>query len=181
MNNLLQKEPPKMNDESGTNVKRFLSTRGLLLMKEFRDINIIKCQYGVKINISTAIISTMASATSRNEVKYGIRFEATDEDGREAGSSFLDFDEFDELVAALDFVNSLAQQMINQQRDYTEVNFITKDNIKFGFYQSEGNQLGFINLDGYGDSAFVTIPMLEFVKKNIEFAKSYLVSRGATE
>lgn len=180
MNNLLPKESPKMNDESGTNVKRFLSTRGLLIMKEFKDINVVKCHYGKKINISTAIISTMASPTIRNKVEYGVRFELIDEDEREAGMAFLDFDEFDELISALDFVNSLAQQMINQQRDYTEINFITKDSIKFGFFQSEGNQLGFINLDSYGDSAFVTLPMLEFVKKNIEYAKNYLVSRGAT-
>jgi hypothetical protein len=114
MNNFLPKETPKMKDESGTNVKRFLSTRGLLIMKEFKDINVVKCHYGKKINISTAIISTMASPTIRNKVEYGVRFELIAEDEREAGMAFLDFDELDELISALDFVNSLAQQMINQ-------------------------------------------------------------------
>ena len=180
MNNILPKEPPKMDDDEGTNVKRFLSMRGILLVKEFREINVVKCEYRKKINISTAIISTMATATTKGDVNYGLKLEAFDEDGRDDGSAFIDFDEFDELISAFDFIESLSKQMIVQKRDYTEVNFITKDNIKFGFYQSEGRQMGFINLNSYSDLTFVTIPILKFFKQNIEYAKNYLVSRGAT-
>jgi glutaredoxin-related protein len=182
MNNLVTIAPPKPNEneETGTNVKRFLSMRGTLMMKEFRDVNVIKCEYGKKINIATVIISTMATTTKRSEIRYGIKFEALDEDGQDAGTAFMDFDEFDELISALEYINKLAQEMFNQQRDYTEVHFITKDNIKFGFFQQEGRQLGFIELDNYRGHAFLSLPMLDFVRKNVVFAKDFLLSKGAT-
>ena len=178
MNNLVPASPPKMDDEPGSDVKRFLATRGLLIMKEFHDINDIKCEYGVKISMSTAIISTMESSTTPSRISFGLRFEMYEEDVVR-DSAFLDFDEFMEVAAALEFIGSLSAKMLTEQRDYTEVNFITKDNIKFGFYQSDGRQLAFMNLDSYGESAFLSMRTLDFVKQNIEYSKNYLISRGA--
>lgn len=176
------KEPPKPQEPQetpGSTVKSFLASRGLLIIKEFRPINVVKCEYGTRINLETAIISTMASATIPGKVSYGVKFEMQDTQGDEQGSAFLDLDEFDEVISALEFINKLALEMANQQRDYTEVNFVTKDDIKFGFFQSEGRQLAFTKLQSYGNSAYLNLNMLKFVKENLEWAKSYLISRGA--
>lgn len=179
MNELISPEPPKMEEETGSNVKRFLTSRGLLIMKEFRHINDVRTEYQGKIEISTAIISSMETSTSPSRVNYGIKIEVYDLDGSVRGSAFLDFEEFDEVIAALEFIKSLSEKMLNEKRDYTEVNFITKDEIKFGFYQSEGKQMAFMNVDNYGETTFLSIRMLDFIRQNIEFSKNYLVGRGA--
>jgi hypothetical protein len=45
----------------------------------------------------------------------------------------LDYDEIAEVIEALGFIDDVAKKMFGQQRDYTEVNYLTKDNLKFGF------------------------------------------------
>jgi len=112
-------------------------------------------------------------------VQYGIKLEHTDEDGDMRGSGFLDYDEIAELIAAFDFIHSVANQMVGQQRDYTEVTYQTKDNLKFGFYQSDGQQPGFIDVGGYGQSLFISVSKLQNLKSSIEAARQHLVSRGA--
>jgi len=45
-------------DEKSTNVGRFLARRGVLLIKEFRDISAVKGEYGGKVSVSTLILSS---------------------------------------------------------------------------------------------------------------------------
>src|ERR1044071_2958220 len=118
-------------DEKSTNVGRFLARRGVLLIKEFRDMSAVKGEYGGKVSVSTLILSS--AQTTRGDVQYGIKLEYTDENGDTRGSGFLD-----DEIAAFDFFHSVANKMVGQQRDYTEVTYQTKDNLKFGFYQSDG-------------------------------------------
>ena len=95
----------------------------------------VKGEYGGKVSVSTLILSS--AQTTRGDVQYGIKLEYTDENGDTRGSGFLD-DEIAELIGAFDFFHSVANKMVGQQRDYTEVTYQTKDNLKFGFYQSDG-------------------------------------------
>lgn len=177
MNGLVPPRKEGDTGERGTNVGRFLAKRGLLLMKESRDFGAVRCDYGDKISISTLILSSAKS--TRGNTSYGIRFGHADEEGVERESAFLDFDEIDEFVGAFDFVDNLARQMLNQQRDYTEITYSTKDNIKFGFYQAEGQQHAFIDVGGYGNSAFLDVGKLQTLKRIIQAATQHLVSRGA--
>jgi hypothetical protein len=178
MNNLVPSAPPPA-DEAGTDVKKFLTTRGLLFRKEFREVNVMRCEYGAKLKISTVIISTMQTSTSPSRVTYGVRFEVEDGD-RELGTAFLDFDECPEVISAHEFINRLAREMQTQQLDTTEINYLTKDDIKFGFFQTQDRgHLAFLNLNSYGDAVFLSLPMLEFIKKNLEFARDFLINKGA--
>lgn len=67
------------------------------------------------------------------------------------------FDEIAELIGAFDFIHSVANKMVGQQRDYTEVTYQTKDNLRFGFYQSDSEQQAFIDVGGYGQSLFISV------------------------
>lgn len=149
-------------------------------MRESREIGTVKCNYGQKINISALIISAASSASVRGEKNYGIRFEEMNE-GQVQGGAFLDFDEVEEFTAALDFVDTLAKQMVQQQRDYTEVTYSTKDNIKFGFYQSEGQQQAYVDVKGYGDSVFLDMEKLQTLRQIVDRARKHLIARGAED
>jgi len=164
-------------DEKSTNVGRFLARRGVLLIKEFRDMSAVKGEYGGKVSVSTLILSS--AQTTRGDVQYGIKLEHTDEDGDIRGSGFLDYDEIAELIGAFDFIHSVANKMVGQRRDYTEVTYQTKDNLKFGFYQSDGQQQAFIDVGGYGQSLFISVSKLQNLKSSIEAARQHLMSRGA--
>jgi hypothetical protein len=118
-------------EDKKTNVGRFLAKRGILLIKEFRDMLSVYGDYPGKITISSLILSTAKS--THGEVLYGVKLEHLDDDNAVQGSGFLDYDEIEEVVGAFDFLDSVAQQMLVQQRDYTEVTYSTKDNLNSGF------------------------------------------------
>lgn len=180
--NLIPVEPPKPEEPQGTNVKRFLSSRGLLLMKEFKDVNTVRCDYGTKIDLATVMISRMGTDSAPPKINYGLKLEMTDSDDR-SDSAFLDFEEFEEVISALEFISSLANRMRSEQRDYAEVTYITKDEITLGFFQHAGAgglQTAYVKLSGYGDAGYLSLQMLEFLKKNLEYARDYLRSKGAT-
>lgn len=179
MNELIPTEQSKGKEESGTNVGRFLAKRGLLLMRESREIGTVKCDYGNRIIISSLIISAASASLIRGETSFGVRFDLTDENGQAQGGAFLDLDELDELIAALNFVGTLAKDLLNQERDYTEVAYSTKDNMRFGFYQLHGQQQAFIDVTGYGNSIFISVLKLQSVRQTIENAMKHLLSRGA--
>ena len=164
-------------EEKNTNVSRFLAKRGILLVKEFRDMFPVRGDYSGKIGIATVILSTAKSAYA--DVQYGVKLEHLDEEGEIRGSGFLDYDEIDEVIGAFDFLDGVSQQMLNQQRDYTEVTYSTKDNLKFGFYQLDGQQHGFIDVGGYGESLFLSVSNLRLLRESIHAAKQHLLSQGA--
>ena len=137
----------------------------------------VKGEYGGKVSVSTLILSSAKS--TRGDIQYGIKLEHIDEEGDMRASGFLDYDEIAEVIGALDFIHGVAEKMFGQPRDYTEVTYQTKDNLKFGFYQSEGQQQAFIDVGGYGQSLFISVPKLQNLKRSIEGAKEPLISRGA--
>ena len=169
-------QEPKTGEKT-TNVGRFLLKRGILLVKESREMAPVKGDYGDILGISSVILSSAKS--THGDVQYGIKLEHLNEEGDVRGSAFLDFDELAEIISAFDFVDGIARQMLGQERDYTEVTYLTKDNVKFGFYQSEGHQHAFIDVGGYGQSLFLSLPKLQHLRKSIEAANAHLLSRGA--
>jgi hypothetical protein len=177
MSAMLPTQAREKTEEKATNVGRFLAKRGILMVKEFRDMLAVSGDYGGKIRIASVILSSAKS--THGDVQYGIKLEQTDEDGDIRASGFLDYDELPEIISAFDFLDGVAQQMVDQERDYTEVTYLTKDNLKFGFYQMEGEQQAFVDVGGYGQSLFLLVSSLQLLKESIEAAKAHLISRGA--
>ncbi|HEV2862691.1 MAG TPA: hypothetical protein VGX48_16875 [Pyrinomonadaceae bacterium] len=176
MSNIVLNEKRKA-DEPQTEAARFLARRGVLMMKEFREIGTIRCEYGKKIAIKTLVITSAVMTTGN--ISHSIAFDLIDEDGRESDSAFLDFDETEEFINAFDFITTRAKQMSAEVRDYTEVIYISKDGITFGYYQSEGVQQPFVRLGSYSDTTFLSFQWLQSMKQALEMAKSHLISRGA--
>jgi hypothetical protein len=177
MSAMIPRKEAEKEGEKSTNLGRFMTKRGILLMKEFRQIGIASGDYGDRIVVSTLIISQARS--TKGNVQFGIRFEHYDDAGDLRDSGFLDYDEIAELMGALDFVDTLAGQMVTQKRDYTEINYLTKDNLKFGFFQSNDGQQAFVDISGYGRSLFLSLGELQDLKQTIGRAKEHLVSKGA--
>jgi hypothetical protein len=179
MSAMVPSKKDEKSEDKSTNVGRFLAKRGILLIKEFRDMLPVRGEYGGKLGIASVTLSSAKSI--RGDVQYGIKFEHLDDESNIRASGFLDYDEVAEVIGAFDFLNGVAGQMINQERDYTEVTYSTKDNLKFGFYQLQGHQQGFIDVGGYGESLFMSVSNLQLIRKSIDAATQHLVSRGAEQ
>lgn len=164
-------------ESEGTNVRRFLAQRGVLVIRESRDIGRLKGQYSDSINIASVLFSIIKGTTQ--DATFGVQLERIDSDGNTESSAFLDFDELAELIEAFDFISSVAPKMAREQRDYTEVSYSTKDNVKFGFYQKDGQQLAFVNVQAHGDSTFLPVEKLQQMKQSLVNAQTHLISRGA--
>jgi hypothetical protein len=176
MSNMALNEKRKA-DEPQTEAARFLARRGVLMMKEFREIGTIRCEFSKKIVIKTMVITS--AVMTKGNISHSISFDLIDEDGRESDSALLDFDETEEFINAFDFIATRASQMRNEVRDYTEVIYISKDGITFGYYQSEGVQQPFVRLRSNGDTTFLSFQWLHAMKQALETAKAHLISRGA--
>ncbi len=169
------------NRQYHSDMRRFLSMRGVLLMKEFKDIGAIRTQHYKKISLSTVILSATSPNNQVANTSFGAKFEEIDEDGDTAGNAFIDFDEIDDFISGLYFLENASKQMATQQRDYTEIIYSTKDDVKYGFFQSNGSQQAFINIKGYGDVVFLSFPQLFSLRNWMMDAKRHLSGRGAKQ
>jgi hypothetical protein len=162
----------------GTNLGRFLAQRGVLLLKEGRLIEVIWGEFRHKINVETWIIATARGKQAGQS--FGIRFENIGEENRTLGSGFLDCDEIGELVGALAYIQELANSIAGQDRDYTEVIYSSKDNIRIGFFQkSKVDQQAFFDAGGNGKAVYLNFERLAVLKGALVTARDHLVSRGA--
>lgn len=162
-------------EEPKTEATRFLNMRGVLMIKESRDFGSVKDEYGKKISISTLIISSTLS--NKSDISHSITFEMIDEHGETIGNAHLDYNESDEFIKAFGFIYQTARQMQLTQRDYTEVIYVSKDGITFGFYQMTGQQQAFFKFNY--QSAFLSFDKMDTIRQAVEGAKTHLVSRGA--
>jgi hypothetical protein len=164
--------------DEGSNLRRFMAHRGALIMQESREISQVRGQYGELLSVTAVLFSIMKGASRKTS--YGVRIERSNRDGSSEASAFLDFDELQELVDAFDFISALAPKMLLEQRDYTEVTYSTKDNVKFGFFQKDQQQQAFVVVASRGGNVFVSVETLASVRQAILSARTHLMSRGAT-
>src|SRR5262245_28033314 len=61
---------------SGTKVGKFLANRGVIIIKELKDIGTLKCEYGEKIHAETLILATAKSSTNIQAKTFGVRLES---------------------------------------------------------------------------------------------------------
>src|SRR5690606_2770147 len=94
-------------DEPATAAGKFLAKRGHVVMKQFREVGKVKCDYGSKLTFSTLIFAVAQGA--KGERTFGLKIEHECSDGLEE-SCFIDFDELKELLLAIKHLFGLAQQ-----------------------------------------------------------------------
>jgi hypothetical protein len=166
-------------EAAGTKINRFLANRGVIIIKETKEIGTIKCAYGGKLKAETMILATAKSSTKISEKSFGIRLETTDSKEHES-TALLDFDESEEFSNAITFIHEASLRIVSEKRDYTEATFNTKDHIQIGFYQStDQTQQAFVRLGARGELIFVPITSLPTVKKLIDAARAHLIKKGA--
>ncbi|MEG4453101.1 hypothetical protein QUA52_30365 [Microcoleus sp. N9_A3] len=163
----------------GTVFRQFLANRGVVMVKETRPIGKCKGDHGDMLAVETMLLTILKGA--KRDTTYGVRLERHDSEGDVESSAFIDFDELDELLEAIKFIHSTANELSAQERDYTEVSYSTKDSAKFGFYQSAEIQQAFVSVSENRGTTFLTLAKLASLAKIIEKSRAHLVSRGAPE
>jgi hypothetical protein len=116
---------------------------------------------------------------NKKKTNYGVRIERQDGDGDSDGSVFLDFDELDEFLDAIKFIQSTAKELLSQQRDHTEVSYSSKDEAKVGFYQTSEEQQAFFGLPHSRGTTFLPVDKLTEIESLISKSKQHLISCGA--
>ncbi len=161
-----------------TIVGEFLAKRGLLVMKEFRDIRKIKSEAGSTLSVTTVVLSVAQSINA--ERSYGLKFSHTNEDCF-AESCLLDFDELSELAKAVDFILRTAIETAGHNVDYTEFIYSTKDSFQVGFYRmpNGGTQQAFCVVRPGGETMFLEFSQLRQISEAVKTAHEHLAASGA--
>lgn len=163
----------------GTSVSRFLANRGAIVVKETRPIGRLKGEHGDAVSAETMILNIVKG--TKKDTSYGIRLERSSSSGDFDSAVFIDYDELDELIGAIDFISNTATQLQGKARDYTEVTYSTKDSAKVGFYHSKDGQLAFLMLSDHRGNTFLPVHRLAVLKQILQDAKSHLTVSGATD
>lgn len=152
--------------------------RGILLLREQRDIGTLRGTHGDKVKLITSI--SRVASIGKDSVGYGVRFEHEDAEGNTQSSCYLDFSVLAELVRVSGFLIAVAKRLIAEERDYTEVKYTIGDEIVCGFYQSNRQQSAFVCIDNNrGDNCFFLVPKYESFQSLVEAARTHLLSKGA--
>ncbi len=165
--------------ESGTKAARFLAQRGVLMLKETREIGFARDKFGAsKLKISSYILSTAKKAGIASSTSFSVQF-LLQKDKNEY-INLIDFDETDELDRALTYIIRTAEKLKVEKRDYTELTYCTKDLMRFGFYQETSqDQDGYVQLSNH-QAFFIEVPRFEEIRTVLVAARDHLISRGAT-
>ena len=163
-------------DGAGTRTRRFLARRGVLLVKETRDIDVLHTNYGYHLTVISLVLGIANSG--QGEASFGIRLEQFDPDGQCQGGAYLDLDELHELSGALEYIQTIAGRMTGEQRDYTKVTYATRDNVRFGFYQSTESQQAYTQIDEHLDMVFIPVAGLRDLRRAIDKARAHLESKA---
>lgn len=163
--------------EPATEAGRFLAKRGHVVMKQFREIGKVQCDYGTKLTFSTLIFS-IAQGT-KGDRTFGLKIEHESQDGMEE-SCLIDFDELKELLLAIKHLLELAKRTAAERSDYTEFEYITRDSLKVGFYQDpNGHQQAFFDVSPGGSMMFLDFDGLRKIFEQIKKGREYLIEKGA--
>jgi hypothetical protein len=162
-----------------TIIGRYLAHRGVIIIKETREIGALKCEQGRKVAAESLMLATARGGQKRLGKTFGIRLEAIHDDGG-AQSAVLDYDETEEFCNAIQFLYEASVRLAPLKTDHTEATYSTRDLIKVGFYHStEQKQLAFLQVGDRGDFCFFQVASLLSFKRLIEAARSYLLLKGA--
>lgn len=190
----IRKLAPRV-DESPTKAGKFLAKRGHVVMKQFREMGKVHCEYGSTMTVSTLLFAIAQG--NGGERTFGLKIEHVTRDGLQE-SCLLDFDEIKELLLAIKHLLGLAKateqsQVVDtfsafkvaktsasEQVDYTEFQYITRDSLKVGFYQdTDGRQQAFFVVSPCSDNMFLGFDELRLIFEVLKKGRECLIEKGA--
>lgn len=159
-----------------TNVRRILAHRGAITVTEYRAVGELKNEF-LSISFS-AMVLVIVKGTHR-ETLFGVMLVADS-----ARVSFLDFDELDGLIGALDFMSAFANEP-RYQGDRAEVTYSTKEDVRLGCRHCAALQdpSAFFTLPFVIDNraSLYTVELFPRLKELLLAAQRHLTSRGASD
>lgn len=169
----------KQNIAEATEIEKFLSTRGLLIVRDYHTIGSLKTQSGEPIKLKAIKLYT---PDDEKAARFGVQFERkTHEEYGRNYIAWLDFDEVLSMAEALSYMNKMATKMVNKLVEHTEVEFQAKGAFRVGFYQKGKKQSAFIQLDEYGGEAVIAsiqISQIQELRDLVETAIQTLQTLG---
>ena len=164
-------------DEPATTAGKFLARRGHVVMKQFHDIGKLRCDAGTKLTFTTLVFAI--GQGSKGDRTFGLKIEHEAED-RQYESCLVDFDELKELLLAIKYLIGLAKDAAVERTDYTEFEYVTRDQLKVGFFQEiNGRQQAFFDVSPGGEMMFLTFDQLRTVFELVKKGREHLIERGA--
>ena len=132
-----------------TKLELFLAEKGQLTVKEFFALGKVSGGARTKTELTAVVIYEPGEEDERLR---GLKIEVINAGGSyvKRESSFLDLEEIEGLLKAIDYVVSLSKEWEGVQKEYTEVVFSTKDDFRVGFYQRGIKQKAFVSSGTYG-------------------------------
>ncbi len=140
---LAQVEDVSKEKESTTKLELFLAEKGKLIVKDFYTLGKVVGSYQTSAKLDAAVLYTPGEEVEKIR---GLRF-IVEGGGRldRSSTSFLDLEEIEGLLKAVDYMISLAKEWEAVQKDYTEVEFSTQGDFCIGFYQRGIKQKAFLS------------------------------------
>ena len=105
-----------------TIIGRYLAHRGVIIIKETREIGALKCEQGKKVAAETLMLATARGSQEQLGKTFGIRLESPCDDGG-TQSAVLDYDETEEFCNAIQFLYEAALRLAPLKTDHTEATF----------------------------------------------------------
>lgn len=164
------------NAESGTTLRNFMANRGAIIIKEMKPIGSTHGEYGSFLEVETIVLRVIRGTTQNDA--HGVLLIIKSAGNESEEKVHLDFDEIEELINALQVIRHTSTELGRNKTDYTEVIYATKDNAKFGFYQSNSEQMGFVNI-GYQGQMFHIVHNNIEIEKLLQLAVEHLRTKGA--
>lgn len=127
-----------------TDLEKFISKKGVMLVKEFIPIGEINGSSGTQAKLTA--VKVFRPGEENNATK-GLRIQLSSY--KKEGTAFIDFDEANSLIEAIEYMIELSKKWNTIERNYTEVIFNAKDYISFGFYTKEGELSLFVSINKY--------------------------------
>lgn len=150
--NLFSQQNPAQPQEPATKLEAFLTKKGQLIVKDFYSLGKINGKFGAVIKFDALVVYQPGHEAQRIR---GLRIEITEGDRLEiSNASFLDMDELESLAKAISYMNDLLAKWQTENKEYTEVIFMTKGDFRIGFYQ-QGNLLNAFSSSGHIRSATI--------------------------
>ncbi len=128
-------QQPEAKQKANTKLEVFMSRVGGIIVKESHELG----------RLHDTIVGTLILYEPGQEAERekGLKIEVLGGRGRES-ICFLDIEEIVELKRALDYMLKVEEKWKGERRDYTEVIFTTKGNLRTGFYLDKGKTTAFV-------------------------------------
>lgn len=163
--------PPR----EGSTMRRFLAERGVIMMRESRTIGIVSTAYGTPLEVGGQVLVIVKN--TERQVSVGVKFEQDESDTKLGSASFVDADELDEFLGAFAFITTSAKQMAHDHRAYTEVTYVTRDDVTIGFYQDGLKQQAFMRLGIGSPLMFFRVDAIQDIRAAVVQAREHVEIR----